>query len=384
MRLEELCTAQSGGTPRRSETGYYGGSMPWVKIGDLDAPTGIVVDTEEHLTEAGLEAIRGRVFPDGTLLLAMYGSVGKLAFAGRALATNQAILGIQVVRDDLLDSRFLFWWLTSRNGVLQQMAQGVTQKNLSAGQIRGLDVPLPPLPEQRRIAAILDEADALRRTRREALGLLDELLRSTFLEMFGDPVTNPRGWPVVRLGDACTITTGNTPSRDNPDYYGSHIEWIKSDNINTPLHYLTASREGLSEAGQSAGRTAGPGSVLMTCIAGSPACIGNVALADRAVAFNQQINALTPGRLIRSEYLYAALLFGKALVQGKSTDSMKGMVSKGKLAEVRIPIPGLQLQDGWCKVFNQDHWDAASARAALRELDSLFDSLLHRAFSGEL
>ncbi len=142
---------------------------------------------------------------------------------------------------------------------------------------------MPPLPEQRRIADILDKADAVRRKRKGAIALAEELLRSAFLEMFGDPVTNPKGWPVKPLTALGTVTTGNTPSRDVPEYFGEAIEWIEFDNINTPSHYLTPAVEGLSEKGRAVGRVAPAGSTLMTCIAGSPDCIGNVGLADREV-----------------------------------------------------------------------------------------------------
>ena len=97
-----------------------------------------------------------------------------------------------------LDARFLYWWFSS--GKTQAMLRSFGQKttnisNLNAARCMNLDVPLPALPEQRRIAAILDQADALRAKRREALAQLDNLKQSIFIEMFGDPVTNPKTWP---------------------------------------------------------------------------------------------------------------------------------------------------------------------------------------------
>jgi type I restriction enzyme S subunit len=285
-----------------------------------------------------------------------------------------------------VDPRFLFyavWNPQFRRMAAKQMTGSAGQKRVPTDFFERFEIPLPPLPEQRRIAAILDEADALRRKRREALGLLDALLRSAFLEMFGDPVTNPRGWETKALGRVCDITTGNTPSRLQEEYFGDHIEWAKSDNINTPAHYLTKAREGLSETGAAAGRVAPPGSVLMTCIAGSPGCIGNVAISNRTVAFNQQINALTPREGVTTAYLYAVLLYGKQLIQAMSTESMKGMVSKGRLEGVKVPVPELTAQREWSVIFDECCAQSTHHRVHLNEAGVLFESTLHRAFVGD-
>ena len=208
-----------------------------------------------------------------------------------------------------------------------------------------INIPLPPLEEQKRIAAILDKADSIHRKRQQAIKLADEFLRAVFLDMFGDPVTNPKGFPTKKLSEFTTITTGNTPSRSEPKYYGDHIEWIKSDNINTPSHFLTKATEYLSIEGCSISRTAPAGSTLVTCIAGSFDCIGNAAYADREVAFNQQINALTPKQDINRWFLYALVLMSKKAFQAASTNAMKGMLSKGRMGEIELILPCVGLQE---------------------------------------
>jgi len=202
--------------------------------------------------------------------------------------------------------------------------------------------------------------------------------------MFGDPVTNPKGWPVKPLARLGRVTTGNTPSRAVPAYFGDDIEWIKSDNINTPSHYLTRATEGLSAQGRAVGRTAPSGSTLMTCIAGSPDCIGNVALADREVAFNQQINAVTPHGGVDYRFLYVLLLVGKRLVQAASTNGMKGMVSKGKLEDVLVPSPPANAQAKFGEAFDRVLRLSRRAEFAEREAQTLFDTAAQRAFSGDL
>ncbi len=303
-----------------------------------------------------------------------------------SLVFPDTIIGVDLDLRCVDPAYLAFAWRT--RSVRSQIEAGARTTNgthkVNQQVLEALRIPLPPLTEQRRIAALLDEANALRRKRRESLALLDDLLRATFLDMFGDPVTNPLGWELADLGSACEIVTGNTPSRERADYYGNDIEWIKSDNINTPAHYVTRAKEGLSRAGLQVGRSVDAGATLMTCIAGSPECIGNVAMADRAVSFNQQINALIPGPRVQSEYLYSVLLVGKKLVQSQSTESMKGMVSKGRLARVQVPVPPMPMQQNWRAAFLEHVEHNRRARMQQVQLEQLFDSLLHRAFSGAL
>lgn len=221
VELARVCDIRSGGTPPRSKKEYFGGSIPWAKIGDLESSE-CVVETEEYISEAGLRAIRGRKFPAGTLLFAIYGSMGKMAFAGTDLSTNQAILAIQPLADNQIDLRYLFHYLNRRVVDLQADGRGVTQKNLSATYLRSLKVPLPPLKEQHWIAAILDKADAILRKHEQALALADDLLKSAFLEMFGDPTTNTKHFPTIVLGDLIKVSSGNGLTAKNMNRTGAY------------------------------------------------------------------------------------------------------------------------------------------------------------------
>jgi type I restriction enzyme S subunit len=384
LPLGKICILHSGGTPRRSNNKYYGGNIPWAKIADLDTENGIVVDTEEYITVEGLQAINNRIFPKGSILLAMYGSIGKLAIAGRDISCNQAILGIQIKDKEHLDINYLRLWLTSIKATLEFQGRGVTQQNISKSIVEKLEIPLPPLEEQRRIAAILDKADGVRRKRKEAIRLTEELLKSTFLEMFGDPVTNPKGWEVVKLGDFGKILTGNTPPRSVSENYGDEIEWIKSDNITTPEHFLTEAEEKLSAKGKKIARTVPNGSVLVTCIAGSRSSIGRAALTDREVAFNQQINAVVPNSDVDPYFLYGQLFVAQHLVQAQSTDSMKGMVNKSKFSSIEFIKPPSQKQQKFGKWFLGFHRYYMNLISGEEQSENLFNSLLQRAFRGEL
>ena len=164
--------------------------------------------------------------------------------------------------------------------------------------------------------------------------------------MFGDPTDNPIKWDKFPLGNRCEIVTGNTPPRSDSDNYGSFLEWIKSDNINTPETYLTTAQEYLSEKGFERCRYVESGSVLMTCIAGSLSCIGNVGVANRRVAFNQQINAIVPDE-DETLYIYWLMQLSKPYIQSTINMALKGILSKSQLSALEFPFPPLDLQQAF-------------------------------------
>lgn len=290
-------------------------------------------------------------------------------------------------RCGLLDPRYLFWFLRSRQfrHEKDRRCTGATQKALTLSGLREISIPLLHGPrEQKRVARILDNADVIRRKRGQAVTMADRLVRSWFLEMFGTPLRNPRCLPTAPIRGFGRVVTGNTPPRREPENYGDDIEWIKSDNINTRSYFLTRAEEHLSSAGRRLGRTAPAGSTLVTCIAGSPSVIGNAALADREVAFNQQINAVIPNDQTDPYFLYCQFLVAKDLVQASSTNSMKGMVSKGRFQEIRFLRPDREEQIEFGRVFRRVAGMTRRLEDGLSESEEMFESLSQRAFCGEL
>ena len=317
------------------------------------------------------------------LILCIRATIGDLNWSDKEYCLGRGVAGLRPIAH-VLDKNYLWHFIGANKNQLSAKGTGSTFKQVSRTHIAEWEIPLLPLAEQKRIAAILDKADAIRRKRQQAIQLADEFLRSVFLDMFGDPVTNPKGWDVKPLKQLAKVTTGNTPSRKEAKYYGDHIEWIKSDNINTPSHFLTKASEYLSVEGRQVARVVGKGSTLVTCIAGSFDCIGNAAYADREVAFNQQINALTPLAGVSSWFLYSLILFSKKHIQSASTNSMKGMVSKGKMEEIPMICPPISLQERFQETFISflslnEKLNCSSAASS-----DVFNSLSQRAFSGHL
>lgn len=165
--------------------------------------------------------------------------------------------------------------------------------------------------------------------------------------------------------------------------YGHDIEWIKTDNITDENHDLTPAAEYLSSEGRALAREVGPGAVLMACIAGSLSSIAKVAIADREVCFNQQINALQPTRA-STPFLFTLLKVGQRKVQDASTGGMKGMVSKGRLSKIAFMLPPAVAQQRFDGVFERYRALRRHLETGADEADTLFHALVQRAFRGEL
>ena len=357
-----------------------------IRIGDLQEGS---IQTESALT---VDATQYKIsdnfkIQNKDILMALSGAtVGKIAVASDGdvgAYINQRVAIIRA-KDKITADYLKFFFSGEFLDDLLKNAGGAAQPNLSPKQLLLMEIPLPPLSEQRRIASILDKANELRQKRQQTIEKLDQLLQATFIDMFGDPVSNPKGWDLYKLSDLGSISTGNTPSRDDADNFGNYLEWIKSDNLNNDEDYATTATEYLSEKGAKKGRVVPEGSILVTCIAGSFDCIGNLAMVDRKVSFNQQINSITPNDTVVLEFLYYLMKISKPIIQNASTNSMKGMISKSKFSEILLPIPSKEKQIQFVELFKKLYGLKVSHKLYSNNADLLFKSLQNQAFNGIL
>ena len=214
------------------------------------------------------------------------------------------------------------------------------------------EIPVFDERKQAEIVAVLDRISTQVANRQEQLELFEQLVKSRFIELFGDPKSNPKGYTKKQLGETCKVITGNTPSRAVAEYYGDHIEWIKTDNIVSGLLNPTTATECLSEKGMTVSRTVESGAILMACIAGSVSSIGRVCVTNRKVAFNQQINAIVPYNY-NILFLYAMLQISKEYLVDGINMALKGILSKSKLEEKTFFVPPIELQKQYATFVEQ-------------------------------
>ncbi len=350
-------------------------------VGELDGST--ITGSKEHITDRAVAECMPVPVPAGTLLFSFKLSIGKMAIAGVPLYTNEAIAALPIRDSRLMSRSFLRYALlvSSHDGDTDYAVKG---KLLNKRKVSAIPIPVPPLDEQERIAELLDAAEDLRRLRAEADRRTADLIPAIFHEMFGDPMKNPKGWKIAPFRELGTIVTGNTPPRKDRSYYGNYIDWVKTDNIDPVRGTVGVSTERLSKRGAARGRIIPGDSVLITCIAGSVGRIGDAAITNRKVAINQQINAIIPGKGVLSGFLGSLIGALKPLIQAKASGVMTRIITKSVLEKISVISPPLPLQHQFATRVAEVRVLEAQQAAGRQRLDDLFQSMLHRAFRGEL
>ncbi|MFM5208578.1 restriction endonuclease subunit S [Aeromonas hydrophila] len=375
VKLSTVCNIDMGSAPKGSTYVELGEGVPLI-AGAADYGEVFPQPKKSTLDPT-------KLCEKGDIILCVRATIGDLNWADKTYCLGRGVAGLRA-HDEKLDAKYLWYFIRSIENELYLNSTGSTFPQINKKVIESIQIPLPQLETQKKIAAVLEKADQLRKDCLQMEQDLNSLAQSVFIEMFGDPITNPKGLELKCISDVANVITGNTPSRAKSEYYGSDIEWIKSGNINTPSDYLTMAEEYLSEKGKAVGRTVGAGSVLMTCIAGSPECIGNIAITDRNVAFNQQINALVPKKnILNTEFLYVLLKVGKKIIQAASTNSMKGMISKSKLEAIRLPFPNYIKQCEFSDIYCKLQKIVKEQEQQVFETELMFNALMQKTFNGE-
>ncbi len=267
--------------------------------------------------------------------------------------------------------------------MIQKFENGAAQPNLSVTSLRQFEIPLPPLAEQQRIAAILDQADALRAKRRAALAKLDTLLQATFLHMFGDPVTNPMGWEVKRLDNVGTLERGQSKHRPRnaPELLGGPYPLIQTGDVaNADGGYITTYTQTYSELGLSQSRMWESGVLCITIAAN----IANTAILTFDGCFPDSVVGFLPNEKVRTEYVQYWLSFLRKTIEENAPQVAQKNINLKILRDLEIPIPSTELQDIFVETLRSIHKIRKNHKKHLEYLDNLFHALQQRAFKGEL
>lgn len=361
--LGQCCEVVSGATPRTDEPKYWDGDLPWATPKDLSALEGKTISaTERRITKAGLESCAASVLPPYSVLFSSRAPIGHVAINTVPMATNQGFKSFIPNRNEV-DPHFLYHWLRARRAYLESLGNGATFKEVSKAVVSRVEISLPPLDEQRRIADILDKADAIRRKRKEAIALTEELLRSTFLEMFGDPVTNPKRWPTDTIGNLLTLKSG---------------EFLPAKRMDATGPYAVYGGNGIN----------GRHSSYM--FEEPVITIGRVGVYCGAVHRTEPKSWVTDNALyvadfsrrLDATYLEHALRI--ANLNQYASQAAQPLISGGRLAPVKLLIPSKEVQVRFARAV-QAHTNATSTiREAVDASETLFNSLVVRAFSGSL
>lgn len=376
-KLGEICEIVSGSTPKTSVAEYWDGDIKWITPAELTNESYIIDDSVRKLTELGVKKTGLTPFPAGTVILSSRAPIGKVAIAGCEMYCNQGFKNL--ICSDKINNKYLYWFLKGNTAFLNSLGRGATFKEISKGIVSNIEINVPDAESQDIAVCNLEKISEVIKMRKKEIFELDNLIKARFIEMFGDPRSNPFGFPKSMLKDTCKVVTGNTPSRAVQEYYGDFVEWIKTDNIVSGLPNPTKATESLSEEGMKVGRVVNKNSILMACIAGSITSIGKVCITDRTVAFNQQINAVVP-KEYNVLFLCVMLRLSKDYLVEDINMALKGILSKSKLEEKEFIVPPIDLQEQFADFVEQVDKSKVAVQKALDEAQTLFDGLMQKYF----
>lgn len=372
--------------PRPAKVSYASDQMVWqLSLDQIEEDTGRIVDKKFCIfSNAGSSTF---CFDTGNVLYSkLRPYLNKVAIPDEpGIATTELI----PLRPDtkVLNSSYLAYYLRSQNFKNQAShhVAGAKMPRVVMDWFWQHKIPLPPLSEQRRIVEILGEADRIRKLRREAAQKAERILPALFLKMFGDPATNPKGWPTDRLDQLFDVMGGGTPSKSESTYWQGGIPWVspkdmKRDVITNTEDHITA-----EAIANSSTKLVRKGSILVVYRSGILSHTFPVAIAGSDLTLNQDLKALyTKGELL-NEYLYGWLTATSGLTldcvkKGATVHNIDG----SRFLALRISKPPRSLQDCFAAHLNDFLSQKDIRQTACDRLESLFSLLLHRAFSGQL
>ena len=389
--IEEIAKTTSGGTPSRTNKDYYSGDILWVKSGELN--DNFIHDTEEKITGEAVKNSSAKLFPIGTVLMAMYGAtVGKTAILRNEATTNQAVCGI-IPYADKCDNEFLrFQFMFKREDFLKQRYGGA-QPNISQTIIKTFDVLLPPLNEQKKIAYVLSTIQKAIQQQDKLISHTTELKKALMQKLFTEGTKGekqkqteigsvPESWAEITIGDLGKCVTGTTPKTAFVQYWNSNdFDFIAPADIGNTKYVYNSSKM-MSHDGLKVSRVLPKNSVLCVCIGSS---IGKVGLTFKdQSATNQQINSIICKADYNPIFTYYLMVHYAEHWRGHATFGPVPILNKGQFELIKLFVSKDKKEQSIIANSLQTLDNKIEFHGKKKQtLSGLFKTLLHDLMTGE-
>ena len=346
----------------------------------------ILEGNHEYITEETYKFWMTRGFPQkGDVLITTEAPLGEVAL----LRTSEKVALAQRVillrgKPKILSQEYLLYALKTLfvQRQLYERAASTTVLGIKQSELIQVKIPLPPLAEQKRIAAILEKCDRLRRTRRYTLQLSDTFLQSVFLEMFGDPVTNPMGWEVMELSLLGQLDRGRSKHRPRnaPELFGGYYPFIQTGDVANSSGYIRTYKQTYSEQGFKQSKLWSKGTLCITIAAN----IAKTGILTFDACFPDSIVGFVPNKKTNTEFIQQWFSFIQQNLEDTAPESAQKNINLEILRGLGVPLPPLPLQEKFAQIVQKYERLRTQQRESDRQAEHLFQTLLHRAFRGEL
>ena len=374
-RLGDVCTVVSGSTPKSTVPEYWDGDIKWITPAELSNDTYIINDSARHITALGVAKTGLKSFPAGTVILSSRAPIGKTAIAGCEMFCNQGFKNL--ICSEKIDSKYLYYFLSGKTDYLNSLGRGATFKEISKAIVENIEIPLPEVEEQKRIAACFERLLRLIQLQKAELEELDKLVKSRFIELFGDPQRNPHGYKHTKLSDIATYYNGLTYKPENVAAEGTIV--LRSSNIqNSQLDFADTIRVDCTIKER---LMVQKNDILMCSRNGSAKLVGKVALI-KDIQEPMSFGAFM--MIIRSHYFgylmtyFQMDAFRQQIKTGATTTI--NQITGRMLDDVTIPLPPMALVDQFAAFVEQTDKSKLAVQKGLQELEILKKSLMQQYF----
>ncbi len=387
VKLGDICEIVGGSTPKSNVPEYWDGDVKWITPAELNEDSYILYDSVRRITELGVQKTGLPSFPAGTVILSSRAPIGKVAIAGCVMYCNQGFKNL--ICSDAINNKYLYWFLKGKTDYLNSLGRGATFKEISKQIVANIEIELPPIERQKEIVDQFEMIAAVLRHRHEQLSALDDLIKARFVEMFGDPEYNDKGWPVKKMNDLCNIGSSKRIYQEEQTMDGIPF-WRISDlvakmdtgNVESNLYIPESKYEELK--GQ--GLVPKTGDILVTsrgtlgrCYIISPE--DRFYFQDGMISWlSHYADEITPFYI---QYLFDMPGFKKQ-IDSMQAGSTVAYLSIAMLKKLDIMLPGRELQNQFAAFVAQIDKSKSVIQKSLDETKLLFDSLMQEYFSGDI
>jgi len=334
------------------------------------------------ITPEKFKALSDYEIQPGDVLVTTMGTIGRAAVAppnlGRCIFDSH-LFRMRVDQERVCPSylcRAVNSALVGRQ--LKRMAHGAIMQGLNTSILQECIIPLPPLPEQRRIVALLDQGDRLRRTSRYALELSYTVLSAVFVDWFGNPGGGDTLWPMQEFGALGTLDRGRSQHRPRnaSHLYGGPYPFIQTGDVANAQGYIRSHVQTYSEAGLHQSKLWPAGTLCITIAAN----IAKTAILTYPACFPDSVVGFSPGKHVTIEFVQTWLGFMQRNLERTAPEVAQKNINLETLRTLECPVPPLELQRRFSSMVHRHEQLRIAQRESLRQTDHLFESLLHRVF----
>jgi type I restriction enzyme, S subunit len=380
--LGDVATVSAGQSAPQGSDFFCDDGTPFIRAGSLEFLTNGGSESNcEKITDEAAKKHRLRLFPADTILFAKSGMSATLGRIYRLKESCYVVSHLAaIIPGPNVFPSYLQRWFEKHPP--SRLIPNESYPSIRLSEIKTLKIPLPSLSEQKRIASILDMADAIRRKRQQAIRLVDEFLRSVFLDMFGDPITNPKKWPLRLMVDIGLLQRGKSKHRprNDPILLGGKYPLIQTGDVANSDHFIRHFNQTYSEFGLKQSKL-WPANTLCITIAAN---IADTAILTFDACFPDSIVGFKPYSIVKTEYIHMWLTFYQNILREKAPESAQKNINLQILSKLQAPIPPIEFQKEFVEIFYSAEMIKNKMRKSANIALNSYNSLTQRAFRGEL